>query len=1824
MFKKGILKKLAVLLIIFSMLSGMIPGWNFGVGKVYAEGEQVITNFEGDLTTEHTFIKPVTPFNTPDAARAVYTGEQIGSGDESTRRNYFVRKFVPSVTGQYTVEVTDAQLSDGDDTYMLIYKDSFDSENPLVNVLAGNDDKPNSGDYTSGIPDQNLTAGKGYYIVVTSFGNGSEGHISFSITGPGSVTVSDPATAAVPAIETQPQDVTISEGNILILNVKASASDGGTLSYQWQKSVDSGSTWGNIAGATGSTYITGALAAGDSGTSFRCVVTNTKGGSAASATTTAASVTVNVSDTPDTAAPTFAEGPAVDADAVYITLTASLNESGTIYYLAVPKDSAAPTSSEVIAGVPYGNITPIASGSQPASDAPYSQTIYIKGLKEKTEYDVYVVAADDENSPNVMAVPVKLSTKTTENNALQFDEDSTVTGLSGISPAEFTLEFKLNTGDNSSGMKQDIYRGKDSDGHDVAIGLTYFIIEMNGDGSCIYAPQLSISVGDNSYTAGAVLSSYNGWLHVAITSSQTSGTTLYINGKSYVQLDDPIKLPVSDVQMGTDFVFEDHEYPTFNIDDFQIWDKEKTADEIKADMNSELLPPFSQHLVRYYDFNRGIGLGDNRNPPVNTLPDKLGNGIGTLANFDLIGYLSNWIKIILNSTVNPTSVTFDKNTANTSEGHYQDEVLTLTLNGNTLYDVKLNGASIGNGNYTLSGNTLTLKKEYLSTLTTGTKLFTMDMSEGFDPKVTVTVIDTSAPVKAPGFSPEPDPGPGTEPGTTGIPGVTPVTGNHLLVKVSSSIIATPNTGDAAPTGTGVIDPYTAGSDIPGVDAVVNKYIGLYEADSSNKVVKFKLIVLGTDDINPWPTTPVPEFSPVPDPGPGTEPGTTGIPGVTPVTGNHLLVKVSSSIIATPNTGDAAPTGTGVIDPYTAGSDIPGVDAVVNKYIGLYEADSSNKVVKFKLIVLGTDDINPWPTTPVPEFSPEPDPGPGTEPGTTGIPGVTPVTGNHLLVKVSSSIIATPNTGDAAPTGTGVIDPYTAGSDIPGVDAVVNKYIGLYEADSSNKVVKFKLIVLGTDDINPWPTTPVPEFSPVPDPGPGTEPGTTGIPGVTPVTGNHLLVKVSSSIIATPNTGDATPTGTGVIDPYTAGSDIPGADAVVNKYIGLYEVDDNNMVVKFKLIVLGTEDINPWPTNPVPEFSPEPDPIPGKEPGTTAIPDVTTGSGIRLLVKVSSEVIATPNIGDTAPTGAGVIDPYTAGSDIPGVDAVVNKYIGLYEIDDNNRVIKFLLITLTYEDINSAIPVNVPGIPTGVTAVAGNGQATVSFTAPADNGGSPITGYIVTSSPGNITATGTGTTITVTGLTNGITYTFTVKAVNAVGNSAESAASNAVTPYSPSSGGSSGGGSGGGSAPSTPTTVTGPTKPAETGVEILVNGRGEIAATAKTTKEGDKSVITITVDDKKVAEKLEREGKNTVVTIPVKTEADVIIGKINGQTVKNMENKEAVLEIKTNNVVYSIPASQINIDAVSAQIGREVQLEDISIGVRIAASSKDTLKLAEETAAKNNYQLVVNPVDFEITCTNNSKTVEVSRFNVFVKRMVAIPEGIDPNKITTGVVIEPDGTSRHVPTRVTVENGRYYAVINSLTNSTYTVVWHPLQFKDVEKHWAKDAINDMGSRMVVNGTGEDRFNPDRDITRAEFAAIIVRALGLKPGMGDNQFTDVKNTDWYADYIRIAADYNLISGYGNGKFGPMDKITREQAMTIIARAMKITGLKVELKDGEIQKLLEAFGDSGKAAQYAKSAIAVCLKAEIVSGRNGKVIAPKDNITRAEVAAVVRRLLQKSELI
>jgi len=170
---------------------------------------------------------------------------------------------------------------------------------------------------------------------------------------------------------------------------------------------------------------------------------------------------------------------------------------------------------------------------------------------------------------------------------------------------------------------------------------------------------------------------------------------------------------------------------------------------------------------------------------------------------------------------------------------------------------------------------------------------------------------------------------------------------------------------------------------------------------------------------------------------------------------------------------------------------------------------------------------------------------------------------------------------------------------------------------------------------------------------------------------------------------------------------------------------------------------------------------------------------------------------------------------------------------------------------------------------------------------------------------------------------------------------------------------------------------------------------------------------------------------------------------------------------------------------------------------------------------------------------------------------------------------------------------------------------------------MGSRLVISGYDKDSFKPDQDITRAEFTAIVVRALGLRNSDTAISFADVNTNAWYYETVRLGYEYGLINGYEDGTFRPEDKITREEAMTIMGRAMDTAAMNTEISQGEILKQLNSFTDSNALADWAKESIALSIKNEIVNGYNAK-LNPKDNITRAETAAMVRRTLQKANLI
>ncbi|MFA7468316.1 MAG: S-layer homology domain-containing protein, partial [Desulfotomaculaceae bacterium] len=410
--------------------------------------------------------------------------------------------------------------------------------------------------------------------------------------------------------------------------------------------------------------------------------------------------------------------------------------------------------------------------------------------------------------------------------------------------------------------------------------------------------------------------------------------------------------------------------------------------------------------------------------------------------------------------------------------------------------------------------------------------------------------------------------------------------------------------------------------------------------------------------------------------------------------------------------------------------------------------------------------------------------------------------------------------------------------------------------------------------------------------------------------------------------------------------------------------------------------------------------------------------------------------------------------------------------------------------------------------------------------------------------------------------------------------------------------------------------------ISINGQEQQGlGTTVTTYENGQTVTTVTVDQRQIEQALESKGSNAVVSISANAESDKVIGELNGQTVKSMEQKQAVLNVSTGDASYTLPAAQINIESVSKQIGQQVELKDIKVTVEVSKTPDETVRVIENDSERGGYTIIAPPVSFNITCTYGDKTIQVDQFNSYVERTIAIPEGVDPQKITTGVIVNPNGTVSHVPTKIVVIDGKYYAKINSLTNSTYSVIWNPAVFSDVTNHWAKEPVNEMGSRKVIGGIGENKFAPDREITRAEFASITMRALGLMENNNNSAFKDVKESDWFSGAVSKTNEYGLISGYTDGTFRPNNKITREEAMAIISKAMNLVGMDTDTTDTETQ--LAGFKDRDRIGGWAKDAVAVCIKYNVIKGTN-QMLNPKENITRAETAAIVMRLLQEAGLI
>lgn len=182
------------------------------------------------------------------------------------------------------------------------------------------------------------------------------------------------------------------------------------------------------------------------------------------------------------------------------------------------------------------------------------------------------------------------------------------------------------------------------------------------------------------------------------------------------------------------------------------------------------------------------------------------------------------------------------------------------------------------------------------------------------------------------------------------------------------------------------------------------------------------------------------------------------------------------------------------------------------------------------------------------------------------------------------------------------------------------------------------------------------------------------------------------------------------------------------------------------------------------------------------------------------------------------------------------------------------------------------------------------------------------------------------------------------------------------------------------------------------------------------------------------------------------------------------------------------------------------------------------------------------------------------------------------------------------------------------------FTDVsEKDWFYGDVMFVYENGLMLGTSKTLFSPYGTATRGMMATILWRMEGSPAPKGKNSFTDVEAGKWYADAITWTAENGIFAGYGKDKFGPDDPITREQLAAIFYRYADYKDYDLTVKGN-----LDKFKDADKITDYAKTAMQWAVGSSLVKGKSGNLLDPQGTATRAEIAAMLHRFIEKYELV
>jgi streptogramin lyase len=305
--------------------------------------------------------------------------------------------------------------------------------------------------------------------------------------------------------------------------------------------------------------------------------------------------------------------------------------------------------------------------------------------------------------------------------------------------------------------------------------------------------------------------------------------------------------------------------------------------------------------------------------------------------------------------------------------------------------------------------------------------------------------------------------------------------------------------------------------------------------------------------------------------------------------------------------------------------------------------------------------------------------------------------------------------------------------------------------------------------------------------------------------------------------------------------------------------------------------------------------------------------------------------------------------------------------------------------------------------------------------------------------------------------------------------------------------------------------------------------------------------------------------------------------------------------FSEGSSEAQRAKAALQFNKAVDINSPVVGVELAVTSKDGS--TKPLSYKGNYAELV----LKISQSGSDSTL--------IREWAGVSVGNQADSLIVAV-----------PTLLNSTANEGLARLKLKKSGIYTVWKHKSAFGDAaDAPYAFEAIQALSNKFVLRGVSEGRFQPLKEITRAQYVTMILQGLGIAPvNSGATSFADMKEGQWYYDAVMTAYELGMVTGYEDGAFRPAGVLNRQEMIAILYNTLKVAENLEVLSTEETNHMLEAYSDASSVAPWAREAVAYALKHGIMNGTASDKLSPLAEANRAQGAVLIYNMMQRLELI